>query len=88
MTLGGKRYHIISRPLRGPCTLLTSAEQEVASWYCEGETLQRIGARRGCSPRTIANQVHSIFRKLGVSSRAELVRRLTTSDPSETADVG
>ena len=34
-----------------------------------------IARRRGTSARTVANQVASIFRKLGVQSRAELAAR-------------
>lgn len=34
-----------------------------------------IARRRGTSPRTVANQIASIFRKHGVGSRAELVAR-------------
>jgi DNA-binding CsgD family transcriptional regulator len=39
-----------------------------------------IGRRRGTSGRTVANQMATIFRKLGVSSRAELARNLVLKD--------
>jgi DNA-binding NarL/FixJ family response regulator len=35
-----------------------------------------IAQRRGTHPRTIANQVQSIYRKLGVHSRTQLAARL------------
>ena len=37
-----------------------------------------IARRRGTSPRTIANQLRSIYSKLGISGRGELIRRCTT----------
>lgn len=62
-----------------PCTLpphadevLTSAEREVALLLLEGATHAEIAEARGCSPRTIANQVASLYRKLSVGSRVEL----------------
>lgn len=43
-----------------------------------------IAERRGTSPRTVANQVASLFRKLGVASRSEL-RALVASGELEPA---
>jgi DNA-binding CsgD family transcriptional regulator len=36
-----------------------------------------IARARGTSPHTVANQIRSLFSKLGVGSRAEFVRALT-----------
>ena len=55
---------------------LTVAEQEVALQVYAGATNKQIAEARGVSPKTIGNQLESIYRKLGVSSRAELVLRL------------
>jgi DNA-binding CsgD family transcriptional regulator len=55
---------------------LSPAEQEVALKVYAGATNKQIADARGVSPRTIGNQLESIYRKLGVSSRAELVLRL------------
>ena len=55
---------------------LTDAEQEVALLVFEGATDEQIAAERGASVKTVGNQLGSIFRKLGVSSRAQLVLRL------------
>lgn len=41
-----------------------------------GSTNADIAERRGASERTVANQVQSIFHKLNVRSRGELVARL------------
>jgi len=52
---------------------LTSAEKSVVSAIFEGKSNEAIARDRGTSPRTVANQVASIFRKHAVASRAELV---------------
>ena len=53
---------------------LTPAEQEVARAVLRGETNLQIAIGRGRSPRTVANQLAGLFRKLGIGSRSELVR--------------
>lgn len=55
---------------------LTIAEQEVALQVYEGASQRDIAETRGVSVKTIGNQLDSIYRKLGVSSRIELVLRL------------
>jgi DNA-binding NarL/FixJ family response regulator len=54
---------------------LTGAERDVLRGILQGESNAAIARRRGSRPRTIANQVASIFRKLSVQSRSELVAR-------------
>jgi DNA-binding CsgD family transcriptional regulator len=56
-----------------PTNTLTAAESEVAAYVVDGRSNAEIAHRRGCSERTVANQVSSVFRKLGVRSRLELV---------------
>lgn len=56
---------------------LTPAERAVAARLLNGHDNARVARERGTSVRTIANQVASIFRKLGVSSRGELAARLS-----------
>jgi DNA-binding NarL/FixJ family response regulator len=56
---------------------LPPAEREVAALLVEGLTLAEIGRRRGRSRFTIMNQVQALYRRLGVSSRADLVRLVT-----------
>jgi DNA-binding NarL/FixJ family response regulator len=51
---------------------LTMAERGVVLGMLTGATQREIARARGTAPRTIANQVASIFRKLGVGSRVEL----------------
>jgi len=54
---------------------LTSAEREVALLALAGKSNQDIAAARHCSVRTVANQLQSVFRKLGIRSRAELAAK-------------
>ena len=56
-----------------PGELLTTAEARVVRAIFEGKSNDAIARERGTSPRTVANQVASIFRKHRVASRAELV---------------
>src|SRR5205814_7347921 len=63
---------------------LTEAERAVALLVVDGRTNAEIGRTRNASPRTIANQVSSLFRKLGVHGRCELIRSLLAM-PRESA---
>jgi DNA-binding CsgD family transcriptional regulator len=63
---------------------LTGAEQQVALLAVAGLSDVQIGQHRGTSPRTVANQLRSIFLKLGVRSRSELALRLENG-PDEAA---
>jgi len=56
-------------------TVLTPAECLVARLLVDGLSHREIAARRGSTTRTVANQVASIFRKLDVSGRRELLLR-------------
>lgn len=61
---------------------LSPAEREVAALILHGRDNASIAALRGTSVRTTANQVASIFAKLGVRSRAELAARVYRSEES------
>ena len=61
---------------------LTKAEEEVVRAIFEGKSNETIARARGTSPRTVANQIASIFRKHGVASRAELVAHYLVDDPA------
>ena len=56
---------------------LSRAEREVVRFRAEGESHAEIASRRKSSRRTVANQLASAFRKMGVSSRLELVGYLS-----------
>jgi DNA-binding CsgD family transcriptional regulator len=66
----------IVRPERALLNLLSAAELAVAGHLVEGDCYAEIGRRRGTSPRTVANQIAAVFRRLGVSGRAELLLEL------------
>jgi DNA-binding CsgD family transcriptional regulator len=52
---------------------LSRAEKAITAQLVEGKSTVEIGAARGTSTRTLANQIASIYRKLRVSGRRELV---------------
>lgn len=54
---------------------LSAAEREVFELVREGHSDARIAELRGTAPRTVHKQVHSIYRKLDVSCRNELLAR-------------
>lgn len=56
---------------------LTVAEQEVLALLLDGYDNAAIAEARSTSPRTAANQIASIFRKVGVTSRAELAAKVS-----------
>jgi DNA-binding CsgD family transcriptional regulator len=76
--LAGEPVAVASSALIDPARVaaLTDAEREVALLLLQGATNREIGIRRGRAERTVANQVQSLYRKLGVRSRAELAARV------------
>jgi DNA-binding CsgD family transcriptional regulator len=56
--------------------VLSRSEQEVVRLAARGLSNNAIAAQRSCSIHTIANQLSSAYRKLGVSGRRELRARL------------
>jgi DNA-binding NarL/FixJ family response regulator len=71
----GRCYRVVSvvRPDRALRTLLAPAECAVARLLTEGRTYAEIAQRRNTSRRTTANQIASVFHKLGVSGRGALL---------------
>lgn len=56
---------------------LSPAEREVLALLVNGYDVAAIAEARETSPRTATNQLASIYRKLGVGSRAELAAKIT-----------
>ncbi len=76
---GRSSYSIVSvdRPDRHLATLLPPAEVEVLRARIEGKSHELIARLRRTSQRTIANQLASASRRLGVSGRLEIIGHLS-----------
>ena len=73
----GVEYAVLSDEGPTPELLkLTDAEREVVALVIEGLSNAQVATRRKTAARTVANQLQSIFRKLGLASRAELIAKL------------
>jgi DNA-binding NarL/FixJ family response regulator len=60
---------------------LSNAERSIVTDLLSGKRIPAIALERGTSPRTVAHQIGSVYRKLGTSSRRELLALLAvTSD--------
>lgn len=70
----------IPRPDQRLRQVLPPAELAVIRLLVEGLSYQEIAKLRGTSMRTIANQITSVFRRLNVSGRNDLVQRLFFED--------
>jgi DNA-binding CsgD family transcriptional regulator len=71
----GTEYAIVSAPLPQLEELsaeLTRTELDVVRRLLDGQSNAVIARERSTSPRTVANQVAAVYRKLRVGSRAEL----------------
>ena len=76
MRVGTSSYSLLSFPRAWTIPdELTPAERQVALAALAGLSNADIARMRGSSPRTVANQLAAIFRKLGVRSRTELAAR-------------
>jgi DNA-binding NarL/FixJ family response regulator len=78
---GGDAYALLEWAPRGLAAALgrlTRAERDVAGLLAAGLSNAEIASRRMSSPRTVANQATSVFRKLGVRSRIELYALFAT----------
>ncbi len=75
-----------ARPRRRPRTgiqALTASERQTAELAAAGRTTRQIAASLFLSPKTVEGHLTSAFRKLGISSRAELGPRLAHSEEAE-----
>ncbi|MEV6875733.1 helix-turn-helix transcriptional regulator [Amycolatopsis sp. NPDC051128] len=62
--------------------LLTAREREVAGSVARASTDREIARHLGISPRTVQKHLQQIYRKLGLTSRAELIVHLSGRDGS------
>lgn len=56
--------------------MLTDAERGIVHLLLQGLTTAQIASARGVANATVSSQLQSIYRKLGVTSRAELAGKL------------
>lgn len=77
--VGGEELLVIEAPgsPEVPDVHLTEAEREVLAGVVDGLDNEQLARERGVSKSTIANQIATLMRKLGVGSRWELVARVT-----------
>jgi DNA-binding CsgD family transcriptional regulator len=76
--LAGETFAVVSVPLADrPNASLTEAENQVMDLACQGLSNAEIAAQRGTAVRTVANQLGSIYAKLAVASRSELIATRT-----------
>jgi DNA-binding CsgD family transcriptional regulator len=59
---------------------LTAQELQVALLVAEGKTNREVGAALFLSPKTVEFHLARVYRKLDLTSRAELIRRVSTGE--------
>jgi DNA-binding CsgD family transcriptional regulator len=62
---------------------LTPSEERVAGLAAEGMTNREVAAALGVTPKTVEAHLARAYRKLEISSRAELGARMATASPAE-----
>jgi DNA-binding NarL/FixJ family response regulator len=73
--VGDTQLRTFSRPIVADWQrVLSQAERDIVAAALRGESNQQIADARRRSVRTVANQMASVFEKLGVRSRRELER--------------
>jgi TolB-like protein/DNA-binding CsgD family transcriptional regulator len=65
--------------------ILSPREIEIARAYAQGDTYQGIAARLGIAPSTVRTHLATIYRKLEVSTKLDLRRRIGADGPAEAA---
>ena len=68
---------VLSSPNLGELSLLTPRELALVHYVSKGHTTNAIAKSLSRSPSTIDNQIHSIFTKLNMHNRQELVQYAT-----------
>jgi len=68
-----------------PDGVLSARERQIARLVADGATNRAIGDVLGISAWTVSAHVRRIFAKLGVSSRAQMVARLSGAPPAPLA---
>lgn len=74
--LGAAGVQTAETPARGSAAVLTPQEHRIATLVAEGLTNRQIGERLFLSHRTVSTHLHTIFPKLGITSRDQLATLL------------
>lgn len=69
------RFVILQYDLAASLSVLTTSERQIHQLVIDGCSSAEIARRRNVSKRTVINQLSTIYRKLGVRSRRELIAR-------------
>lgn len=77
--VGDEEYLVVSTAPTIPLDALSAAERAVIELLLEDRSYREVAALRGVSRSTVSNQVQSAFRKLGVSSRRELLAGMSSA---------
>lgn len=75
------RVGTCAAPAPGAGPVLTAAEQRVADLVAAGRTNAEVAAGLFMGLRTVEAHLSRVYRKLGVRSRTELCRMLTSTGP-------
>lgn len=91
-TFGGRELVVIALRQEGDedrvaSPQLSGREQQAARLLVDGYTIVNVSAIVGLTENTVRTYVRRVYRKLGVSSRAELVRRCITKWDDESENV-
>jgi DNA-binding NarL/FixJ family response regulator len=74
-------FLVVSAPIEAPpYAALSPAELEIARALARGANNAKIARKRGTSQRTVANQVGSLMRRLGVQSRTQVATKMALAD--------
>lgn len=65
---------------------VSEREAEIIHWIVQGHNNQEIGKQLFISPHTVKNHIYSIYRKLGVKSRYELINLVMCSQTASVPD--
>lgn len=75
-SMSGKDYILIRDGAKRFSAALTESENEILTLLLQGRSLVEISGLRDVSVNTISNQLSAIYRKTGVKSRYELIRKI------------
>ena len=80
----GEEFIVCSFPLVRPSCFaeLTAAELAVTECVLEGSSTRKIAKQLALSERTVGNHLAHVYRKLGISSRQELLALASRAQPA------